>query len=183
VDVISRDIVKRPIGRAASSSSISQRIQDEDEEEEHQHVLKTTRLILKKGTLPKWAPRSLRKVSESWVLEESEVELDALRPDLIERREGKGRTMRSWTRNLNHTDLLAVTESTVFREKVPQGEEQSVIALKSTYDVSSAWSFALLRNRIEKFGINRVLSHVDSVSMVEVQMKGSKRLTPQLNLV
>jgi hypothetical protein len=159
VDVLSRQIIKRPIRRGASSSHI----QEGGEEGQYQHVLKTTRLIFKTGSLPKWAPRQIKQNAESWVLEESEVDLDPLETDAIETRGGIGREMRSWTRNLNHTNLMAVTESNVFRERF-QATEQNPVSLKSVYDVTSAVSMGFLRNRIENFGLNRVVTHVDSVS-------------------
>lgn len=159
VDVLFRQIIKRPIGRGATSSAL-----EEDEERgQYQHVLKTTRLIFKTGTLPKWAPKSIIKNAESWVLEESEVDLDALEENVVEKRGGVGREMRSWTRNLDHANTMAVTESNVFRESF-HGGEQRPVSLNSVYDVTSEVNLRFLRNRIEKFGLNRVVTHIDSVS-------------------
>jgi len=171
VDVLSREIISRPIERF------------EGEEQQHQHILKTSRLILKRGTLPKWAPKGVIRNAESWVLEESEVELDPIDPTsaLREDRKGKGREMKSWTRNLDHTTVMAVTELNIFRERLQrQGVSATAqedvgggggsagtaqVGLKSTFDVTSGVTFGLLRDRIEKFGLNRVLTHIDTVSI------------------
>ncbi|KAG8792036.1 hypothetical protein FRC12_007410 [Ceratobasidium sp. 428] len=60
-------------------------------------TLRTTRLILKRGNAPKWFPRGVVPRSESWIIEESEV-------DSI------GRHMSCTTRNLEHTKALRVIE-------------------------------------------------------------------------
>lgn len=153
VDVLSREVVSRPIGGGKAG-----------EEQQQQHVLKTTRLILKRGTLPKWAPRGVIRNAESWVLEESEVDLDLLSPAVVEQQRGVGREMKSWTRNLDHTTVMAVTERNIFRERWDQTSQSSFVGLKSKSDVTSGVAFGLLRSRIEKFGLNRVVTHVDSVS-------------------
>ncbi|PWN87756.1 hypothetical protein FA10DRAFT_215748, partial [Acaromyces ingoldii] len=107
VDVLSRDIVRRPDTRGAGAG-----------EEQWRHVLKTTRLILKRGTLPSWAPRGIIKNAESWVLEETEVDLDPPGPSPTEAGgKGKGREFSVWTRNLDHTHVMAVTERTTYREQ------------------------------------------------------------------
>ncbi|PWN51935.1 hypothetical protein IE53DRAFT_385681 [Violaceomyces palustris] len=107
-------------------------------------VLCTTRLILKRGTLPSWAPQGLIKNAESWVLEESEVELDPHFPSSSaasssyhgqldappELAMSDGRNMRVWTRNLDHTTVLAVTEGLRFREKIqdPKKSAESLVS-------------------------------------------------------
>ena len=162
-------------------------------------VLCTSRLILKSGSLPSWAPKNIIQHSTSWVLEESEVDLSAYDP-------AQPRVMSIWTRNLDHTSVLAVTEALKFQE--PRQEMQSQqksswsqsqaqphlhlhseppphpqLQLQSQHlthgqpsqppmrpfthlqlaaDVRSAVSFKLLRYRIEKFGLKRYMSHVES---------------------
>lgn len=112
-------------------------------------VLCTSRLILKKGSLPSWAPKNIVQNSTSWVLEESEVDLTAHDP-------ARPRVMSVWTRNLDHTSVLAVTEGLKF------SEENAKTQLDLVADVRSDISFGLLRRRIEKFGKKRYLSHMDS---------------------
>ncbi|KAH9937400.1 MSF1-domain-containing protein [Fomitopsis serialis] len=65
-------------------------------------TLSTTRLILKSGALPRWAPKGIVLRAESWVIEESEVD-------------PAGRVMRCTTRNLDHVKVLHVEERIVFQ--------------------------------------------------------------------
>lgn len=66
-------------------------------------TLRTTRLLLKRGNVPKWLPRNIVGRSESWIVEQSEV--DTL-----------GRVMRCETRNLDHVRILSVREAVELRE-------------------------------------------------------------------
>jgi len=68
-----------------------------------QGSLLTTRLILKKGTLPKWAPKGIISRTESWILEESEVD-------------PTGRVVRCKTRNLDHVKVMRVEEVTTLSQ-------------------------------------------------------------------
>ena len=68
-----------------------------------QGSLRTTRLILKTGSLPRWAPKGMISRAESWVLEESEV--DPL-----------GRVMRCTTKNLDHVKVMRVEEHIHIRQ-------------------------------------------------------------------
>ncbi|PWN35009.1 uncharacterized protein FA14DRAFT_114139, partial [Meira miltonrushii] len=124
-------------------------------------------LILKKGTLPKWAPSGILRNAESWVLEESEVELDSPFSASDQRTDGEGRKMKCWTRNLDHTTVMAVTENLTFTEQLPASIDKedapiSTSRLDSTHDVESSMGFTLLQSRIEKFGYQRVRTHVDT---------------------
>jgi hypothetical protein len=64
--------------------------------------LLTTRLILKRGALPRWAQGIVTR-GESWVIEESEVD-------------PFGKIVRCRTRNLDHVKVMQVEESTLFKE-------------------------------------------------------------------
>lgn len=68
-----------------------------------QGTLLTTRLILKRGALPKWAPRGIVSRAESWVIEESEVD-------------PFGKVVRCRTKNLDHVKVMQVEETTELRE-------------------------------------------------------------------
>lgn len=197
-------------------------------------VLLTSRLILKKGTLPSWAPRGLVKNSESWVLEVSEVDLDDDLPGgsastaggvteegtsseftkmypprgqlarpadgtwqgvPAQSQAGKtGRQMRTWTRNVDHTTVLAVAEGLTFSEVLPEvpaqqrvastaplakgkGKEKEAASLANGTDTIPAFlpthclisanitsDVSVLWGRIEKFGIKRFKAHIDTVS-------------------
>jgi hypothetical protein len=59
--------------------------------------LLTTRLILKRGALPRWAPKGMVSRAESWIIEESEVD-------------PFGKTVRCRTKNLDHVKVLQVEE-------------------------------------------------------------------------
>ena len=69
--------------------------------------LLTTRLILKKGALPRWAPRGIISRTETWVLEETEVDPFA-------------KTVKCRTRNLDHVKVMQVEESILFHQ-TPEG--------------------------------------------------------------
>ena len=65
--------------------------------------LLTTRLILKTATLPRWAPKGIISRSESWILEESEVD-------------PQGKVVRCLTRNLDHVKAMKVHETQTFSQ-------------------------------------------------------------------
>ncbi|KZT06310.1 MSF1-domain-containing protein [Laetiporus sulphureus 93-53] len=66
-------------------------------------TLLTTRLILKSGALPRWAPKGIVSRAESWVVEESEVD-------------PAGRVVRCSTRNLDHVKVMRVEERVIFQQ-------------------------------------------------------------------
>jgi len=70
-------------------------------------TLRTTRLILKRGALPAWFPRGIVQRAESWIVEESEVDVS-------------GKVLKSMTRNLDHVKALQVLESQSLHE-LPAG--------------------------------------------------------------
>jgi hypothetical protein len=65
-------------------------------------TLLTTRLILKKGSMPKWAQGIMPK-AESWIIEESEVD-------------PAGRVVRCTTKNLDHVKVMRVEERVTLQE-------------------------------------------------------------------
>jgi hypothetical protein len=70
-------------------------------------TLLTTRLILKRGALPRWAPQGIISRAESWIVEESEVD-------------PTGKVVTCRTRNLDHVKVMQVEESVVLRQ-TPDG--------------------------------------------------------------
>ncbi|SPO24707.1 related to UPS1 - mitochondrial intermembrane space protein that regulates mitochondrial cardiolipin levels [Ustilago trichophora] len=200
VDVLDRRIEYRPVRGPSSSASSSSVTLDELDHASMSRdtipVLCTTRLILKRGNLPKWAPSGLIKNAESWVMEESEVELDLFPPRVksteaetptastaatsLKGRTKNGRAMRSWTRNLDHTTVLAVTEGLVFKERfgfmssdeagqanggngvTEQPIWRSYCKTLTTAQIESQINFGMLRRRIEKFGLARFVAHKDT---------------------
>lgn len=65
-------------------------------------TLVTTRLILKRGSLPKWAPRGIISKSDCWILEESEVD-------------PVNGTVTCTTKNLDHVKVMRVEEQVTFQ--------------------------------------------------------------------
>lgn len=139
VDIIDRQILKKSTPSYSYSNLNSDSSEEEEESQDDPLILRTTRLILKRGTLPRWAPKGVIKNTLSWVLEESEIELDLydslnaaatastssstdsnnLGDAVLNPPEGlPGRTMRVWTRNLDHTTAMAVTEGILMKESV-----------------------------------------------------------------
>jgi len=99
-----------------------------------QGTLLTTRLILKKGSLPKWAPKGIISRAESWILQESEV--DPL-----------GRVVRCKTRNLDHVKVMRVEEITTLR----QAEDGKTLQINEARIVSRfGWGLA---KTIENHGL------------------------------
>lgn len=69
-------------------------------------TIRTTRLILKRGKMPIWAPRGLVERTTSWVLEESEVDLEG--------NEGS-KEIRTRSRNIDHKTVMQVCEWQSFK--------------------------------------------------------------------
>ena len=65
--------------------------------------LLTTRLILKRGNLPRWFPKQFVSRTESWLVEESEVD-------------PFGKVVKCRTRNLDNLKVMRVEESVEFRQ-------------------------------------------------------------------
>ena len=84
-------------------------------------TLSTTRLILKRGALPKWAPKNIVSRAESWVVEESEVD-------------PFGKIVRCQTKNLDHVKVMQVQEFVELRE----AENGYVRSSKCTSQTSSS---------------------------------------------
>ena len=101
-------------------------------------VLCTSRLLLKRGSLPSWAPKNIIKNTEAWVLEESEVDLSPPSPG-----NSAPRTMSIWTRNLDHTTVLAVTEGIRFTENRVDVPPHAPTQCLTAADVRSVFSGAL----------------------------------------
>ena len=128
--------------------------------------LSTTRLILKTATLPRWAPRGIISRSESWILEESEVD-------------PQGKVVRCLTRNLEHVKAMQVHETQTFFQV---GEGCVVLFLVSPTLVSSRYferktlqttearivsgfGWGLTR-QIENYGLARFRKNVQRVSLL-----------------
>ncbi|KAF5374919.1 hypothetical protein D9758_000013 [Tetrapyrgos nigripes] len=125
-------------------------------------TLLTTRLILKRGSLPRWAPRGIISRAESWVIEESEV-------DPI------GKVVHCTTKNLEFTKVMKMEES-VLLQQTPDGKTLQT----SEARVLSGFGWGLTK-RIESHGVNRFKAHVqrsrEGISLI-LNLLRESRLQP-----
>jgi len=123
--------------------------------------LLTTRLILKRGALPRWA-RGFVSRAESWVIEESEVD-------------PTGKTVRCRTRNLDHVKVMQVEESVIFRQ-TQEGKTLQTTEAR----IKSGFGWGLAKS-IENHGLNRFKANVqrsrEGVSLILSLLRQS-RLQP-----
>ncbi|KAF8602695.1 MSF1-domain-containing protein [Ceratobasidium sp. AG-I] len=105
-------------------------------------TLQTTRLILKRGNLPKWFPAGVVARSESWIIEESEVD-------------AAGRRMNCSTRNLEHTKALRVMEHVALR---PLEDGRTLQTTKAQFLSRFGWG---LTKRIENYASTKFRSNID----------------------
>lgn len=82
-----------PLSKHIISQDVIERRFDSDD-----NTLHTRKLIHKSGKLPRWAPKGIINRAETWVLEDTALDLS------------KG-TLVSTTRNLDHRNVLDITES------------------------------------------------------------------------
>jgi len=104
-------------------------------------TLLTTRLILKRGALPKWAPRGIVSRAESWVIEQSEVD-------------PYGREVRCITKNLDHVKVMQVHELTTLQEA---SEGKTLQTTRARFVSAFGWG---LTKRIENHGLSRFKANV-----------------------
>ncbi|KAI0257304.1 MSF1-domain-containing protein [Lactifluus subvellereus] len=103
--------------------------------------LLTTRLILKTATLPRWAPRGIISRSESWIIEESEVD-------------PQGKVVRCLTRNLEHVKAMQVHETQTFSQV---GEGKTLQTTEARIVSGFGWG---LTRQIENYGLARFRKNV-----------------------
>ncbi|KAF8349799.1 PRELI-like family-domain-containing protein [Amanita rubescens] len=124
--------------------------------------LLTTRLILKKGSLPRWAPKGIISRSETWVLEETEVDPFA-------------KTVKCRTKNLDHVKVMQVEESILFHQ-TPEGKTQQITEARIRSGIG--WG---LTKRIENYGLNRFKANMqrsrEGVSLI-LDLLRQSRLQP-----
>jgi len=104
-------------------------------------TLLTTRLILKQGSLPRWAPRGIVSKAESWIIEESEVDPE-------------GRIVRCVTKNLDHVKVMRIEERITLRQTE---DNQTVQQTDAVFVSKFGWG---LTKRIESHSLNRFKAHV-----------------------
>ena len=151
--------------------------------------LHTTRLILKRGIIPKWSHRFLPTTSSSggrgldaWVLEESVVDppgwgesVDAPENEREYRNQPK---LRSQQGNLNHRKFMHIIEGGDLSAG-PSGYDTSLYVIKTEYliarntihrttaevrsNLGGAWS-SFMRQRIETYGVGRFEGNTETAS-------------------
>ncbi|KAF8898474.1 PRELI-like family-domain-containing protein [Infundibulicybe gibba] len=125
-------------------------------------TLLTTRLILKRGALPRWAPQGIVSRAESWVIEESEID-------------PFGQTVKCLTKNLDHVKVMQVEESVVLQQ-TPEGKTLQTTEAR----ILSGFGWGLAR-RIESHGLARFKANVqrsrEGVSLILSLLRQS-RLQP-----
>ncbi|EJD04264.1 MSF1-domain-containing protein [Fomitiporia mediterranea MF3/22] len=106
-----------------------------------QGTLSTRRLILKRGAVPKWAPKNIVSRAESWVIEESEVD-------------PFGKVVRCQTKNLDHVKVMEVQEFVELREAENGGTVQTTQAR-----IVSRFGWGLTK-RIENHGLAKFKANI-----------------------
>jgi hypothetical protein len=126
--------------------------------------LLTTRLILKRGALPRWAPQGIISRAESWVIEESEVD-------------PFGKFVRCRTKNLDHVKVMQVEETQLFEQNedgyvsLILHTRVSLMAVSRSRTVQTTEAYITSRfgwgmtKRIESHGLARFKAHVQRVSV------------------
>lgn len=99
-------------------------------------TLLTTRLILKRGNLPKWFPKQFVSRAESWLVEESEVD-------------PFGKVVQCRTRNLDNVKVMRVEESVQFRQT-----DDNKTLQHTEVRITSGFGWGLTK-RIEAYGIHK----------------------------
>jgi len=125
-------------------------------------TLLTTRLILKRGSLPRWAPKNIVSRAESWIIEESEVD-------------PFGQVVRCRTKNLDHVKVMQVEEHVLFRY-TPEGKTLQTTEAR----IISGFGWGLTK-RIESHGLSRFKANVqrsrEGVSLI-LNLLRQSRLQP-----
>jgi len=125
-------------------------------------TLQTKRLILKRGALPKWAPKGIMSRAESWIIEESEVD-------------PFGKVVKCKTRNLDHVKVMQVEESIELREL---DEGRTLQTTQARFMSGFGWG---LTKRIESHSLNKFKANIqksrEGVALV-LQLLRETRLQP-----
>ncbi|KAG0093841.1 hypothetical protein BGZ93_006589 [Podila epicladia] len=104
-------------------------------------VLRTTRLILKKGVLPRWG-RNLIKNVDTYIIEESVVD-------------PRTHIMVTRTKNLNHVRVMQVEETQTFTVH-PENSKWTQVKTEARIISELRWG---LTGRVESFGINKFMDN------------------------
>ena len=100
--------------------------------------LHVTKLILKKGRLPQWSTRFLKNITESWILEESIVDLTHL-------------TMWTRTCNMDHRKVLGVEELQQYTAHPSTPKSHTLVH----YNTAFKSNLSMFSRPVEKFSFNK----------------------------
>ncbi|GJN87941.1 hypothetical protein Rhopal_000896-T1 [Rhodotorula paludigena] len=150
-----------PYGRHILSSDVISRSFDPRTD-----VLRTTRLILKRGKVPRWAPRVIQRIDTTWVLEETEIEVGLEAPDgTLEDgglAGGPRRELRTRSRNIDRTEFMEVFEWQVFRQR---GDDSLATDVHTYSRVTSEFGFWPLSQRIEAYGLSKLPKSIEGARL------------------
>lgn len=104
-------------------------------------TLVTTRLILKRGSLPSWAPRGIMSKAESWILEESEVD-------------PVSGFVRCTTKNLDHVKVMRVEEQVTLHRT---DDNKTLQCTEANFKSNFGWG---LTKKIESHTLARFKANV-----------------------
>lgn len=125
-------------------------------------TLMTTRLILKRGNLPRWFPKNFVSRAESWLVEESEVD-------------PYGKVVRCTTRNLDNLKVMRVEEVV----QIEQAADDTTVQ-RSEVRIVSRFGWGLTK-KIENFGVNRFKTNLqrsrDGISLIMEAIRQSRLQT------
>ncbi|GAA6056186.1 hypothetical protein JCM3770_004253 [Rhodotorula araucariae] len=130
------------------------------------NTLRTTRLILKRGKVPRWAPRVIQRIDTTWVLEETEVHLGLEGPDGVFEDGGHAggprRELRTRSRNIDRTEFMEVFEWQVFR---PSPRDSLATDAATFSRVTSEFGFWPLSHRIESYGLSKLPRSIEGARL------------------
>ena len=130
-------------------------------------TLLTTRLILKKGNMPRWFPKGIVSRAESWIVEESEVD-------------PFGKVVSCLTKNLDHVKVMQVEESVRFAQS-PDGTTLQHTEAR----IFSRFGWGMTK-RIENHGLSRFKANLqrsrEGVSLILGLLRQSRLQTMTLGV-
>ena len=113
----------------------------------------TTRLLLKRGAVPRWVPRSVVSGrTDSWVLESSVVDV-------------RGCVLETVTRNIDHRVVLDIVDRQTWTRAGAATATDVSATIASSVGLDSFFSIgmSLLRDRIEAFGLLKFQANTERV--------------------
>lgn len=108
--------------------------------------LRVTRLIKKSGNLPLWARPFLRNITDSWIIEQAIVD-------------PKEQSMKTYTRNLDHTTVIRVEEFNDYKFDFGLGKTLVNSRVKFSSGFRKAYGVGI-KDRIENWSHNKFAENI-----------------------